>query len=176
MTASSAMPDAPEVMTIYRRGAVWIFRSADGQPAAQAVPARRRTARVDLAGGRRLLILPDGVDGLQVLEDDQPLLGGERLDPWGRRWELSGNRYSYQLVNRSGFKGRWTIGPPGQATTELRMWTTRRIHVHAHLPVPVEVLAVAWYVIMRMAFALSPAGPAGGGHLPPSDSQSGSSG
>ena len=153
-------PEVPEVMTISRRGfaPVWRFRSPAG-PLARAVPARRRTARVDLPGGRVWMIIPEGTDGLRVLEDDRVLVSAERLDPWGRRWELSGNRFSYALTNRSTLKGRWTLGPPGAEIAELRMWTTRRMHLHAQLPVPLEPVVLAWYVIIRMAFTFSSVGP-----------------
>ena len=153
------LEEAPETTTISRRGLSpeWRFHSAAG-PFARAVPARRRTARVDLADGRTWLILPDGPDGFRILEGDRLLASAERLDPWGRRWELSSNRFSYELINRSGLKGRWTIGEPGAAVAELRMWTTRRMHLHSHLAVPLEPLVMAWYVIIRMAFALSSVG------------------
>ena len=152
-------PEVPEAVTISRRGAapVWRFYSAAGL-LARAVPARRRTARVDLPGGRTWMIVPDGTDGLRVLEDDKVLVSAERLDPWGRRWELSGSHFSYALTNRSGFKGRWTLGPPGAEIAELRMWTTRRMHLHAQLPIPLEPLVLAWCVIIRMAFAFSSVG------------------
>lgn len=161
-------PEAPEVMTISRRGLapVWMFHSPAG-PLARAVPARRRTARVDLPDGRVWMIVTDGIDGLQIREGDRVLVSAARLDPWGRRWDLSGSRSSYELTNRSGFKGRWTLGPPGAETAELRMWTTRRMHLHAQLPIPLEPLALAWYVIIRMAFAFSSVGSMlGAGYRP----------
>lgn len=104
------------------------------------------------------MIVPDGADGLRIREGEELVLSAVRLDPWGRKWELSGTRFSYELTNRSGFKGRWTMGPPGAETAELRMWTTRRMHLHSQLPVPLEVLVLAWYVIIRMAFAFSSVG------------------
>lgn len=161
-------PETPEVMTISRRGPapVWRFRSPAGT-LASAVPARRRTARVDLPDGRVWMIVTDGPDGLQVREGDRVLVSAERLDPWGRRWELSGSGASYTLTNRSGFKGRWTLGPPGAETAELRMWTTRRMHLHAQLPVPLEPLVLAWYVIIRMAFAFSSVGSMRGARIRP---------
>ncbi len=152
-------PEAPETATISRRGLapVWRFRSSTVD-LARAVPARRRTARVDLPEGRTWMIVPGGTDGLRIWEGEELVLSADRLDPWGRRWELSGNRTNYELTNRSGFKGRWTMGPPGAETAELRMWTTRRMHLHSYLPVPLEVLVLAWYVIIRMAFAFSSVG------------------
>lgn len=152
-------PEAPETVTIARRGLapVWRFQSTTGV-LARAVPARRRTARIDLPDGRTWLILPDGTDALRLWEGENLLLSAERLDPWGRRWELAGTQFCYQLTNRSGFKGRWTMGPPGAETAELRMWTTRKMHLHTQLTVPLEVLVLAWYVIIRMAFALSSVG------------------
>lgn len=155
-------------MTISRRGLapVWTFRSPAGL-LARAIPARRRNARVDLPDGRVWMILSDGVDGLQVREGDRVLLSAERLDPWGRRWDLSSSRFSYVLTNRSGFKGRWTLGPPGAETAELRMWTTRRMHLHAQLPVPMEPAVLAWYVIIRMAFTLSSVGSMRGARYRP---------
>lgn len=153
------MPEAPETVTITRRGLapVWTFQSPGGV-LARAVPARKRTARVDLPDGRTWVILPDQADGLRVWEGEDLILSATRLDPWGKRWELTGSRSSYQLTNRSGFKGRWTMGPPGAETAELRMWTTRRMHLHSRMQVPLEVLVLAWYVIIRMAFALSSVG------------------
>ena len=162
------MFQAPEVMTISRRGLapVWRFRSQAG-PLARAIPARRRSARVDLPDGRSWVVLPEGVDGLQLWERDSVLLSAERLDPWGRRWELASTRLCYELANRSGFKGRWTIGPPGGEIAELRMWTTRRMRVYSQLSVPLEPLVLTWYVIIRMAFSLSSVGSAvGGGYRP----------
>ena len=151
--------EAPELVTISRRGLspVWRFHSPAGS-LARAIPARRRTARVDLPDGTTWMIIPDGADGLRVQDDDRLLVSAERLDPWGRRWELAGSRHSYELTNRSGFKGRWTLGPPGAAIAELRMWTTRRMHLHSHFPIPLEPLVLAWYVIIRMTFALSSVG------------------
>lgn len=153
-------PEAPEVMTISRRGPapVWRFHSPAGT-LARAVPARRRNARVDLPDGSVWMILRDGADGLSLLESDRVLLSAERLDPWGRRWDLSGSRSSYELTNRSGLKGRWTLGPPGAEIAELLMWTTRRMHLHAHMQVPMESVVLAWYVIIRMAFSFSSVGP-----------------
>ena len=159
---------APETTTISRRGMspVWRFHSPAGS-LAMAVPARRRTARVEVSDGRSWLILPEGADGFRIMEGNRLLASAERLDPWGRRWELSSNRFGYELNNRSGLKGRWTIGPPGAEVAELRMWTTRRMHLHARLPVPLEPLVMAWYVIIRMAFALSSVGRVvGAGHRP----------
>ena len=152
-----------EVMTISRRGMapVWRFRSEAG-PLARAVPARRRTARVDLPDGRIWMILPDVADGLRVLEGDRVVVSAERMDPWGRRWELSSNRFCYELTNRSGLKGRWTIGPPGAEIAELRMWTTRRMRLYSNFPVQLEALVLAWYVIIRMAFTLSSVGSVAG--------------
>lgn len=161
--------DVPETVTITRRGLapVWRFQSPAG-PLARAVPARRRSARIDLPDGRTWMILPDVPDGLRIWEGDKVLLTAERQDPWGRRWELASNRFSYQLTNRSGFKGRWTMGEPGAETAEIRMWTTRRMHLHSQLTVPLEVLVLAWYVIIRMAFALSSVGSmVGTGYRPP---------
>ena len=151
--------DAPETVTIVRRGLapVWRFQSPAGV-LASAVPARRRTARVDLPDDRTWVILPDGADGLRIWEGENLLLSAGRLDPWGRHWELVSNRFCYQLTNHSGFKGRWTMGPPGAETAELRMWTTRRMHLHSQLAVPLEVLVLAWYVIIRMAFTFSSVG------------------
>lgn len=152
-------PETPETVTIIRRGLapVWRFRSPTTD-LASAIPARKRTARVDLPDGRIWMIVPDGADGLRIREGEELVLSAVRLDPWGRKWELSGTRFSYELTNRSGFKGRWTMGPPGAETAELRMWTTRRMHLHSQLPVPLEVLVLAWYVIIRMAFAFSSVG------------------
>ena len=160
--------EAAETVTISRRGLspVWQFRSAVG-PLARAVPYRRRTARVDLPDGRTWLILSEGPDGFRLLEGDLLLGSAERLDPWARRWEVASNRFCYELTNRSGLKGRWTIGPPDAVVADLRMWTTRRMHLHSHLPVPMEALALVWYIIIRMAFPLSSLGRGvGGGYGP----------
>lgn len=169
--------EAPEVMTISRRGLspVWRFLSPAG-PLARATPARRRTARVDLPGGRTWVIRPDGADGLQVLEGDRLVVSAERLDPWGRRWELSSNQFCYELVNRSGFKGRWTMGPPGAEIAELGMWATRRMRLYSNFQVPLEAVVLAWYVIIRMAFALSSVGKVAGAGYRPGPSPTGSTG
>ena len=163
------IPEAPETVTISRRGLapVWRFRSTAGVMA-RAIPARRRTARIDLPDGRTWLIMPDGTDTLRLREGENLLLSAERLDPWGRRWELSGNRFCFQLTNRSALKGRWALGPPGAEIAELRMWTTRTMHLHSQMAVPLEVLVLAWYVIIRMAFTLSSVGSmVGTGYRPP---------
>ncbi len=120
---------------------------------------RHRMSRAQLADGRTWIIAPDGWGVVRVEEDDTVLATARRQGVLGRRWELTGRTFGFELAASSMLRRHWTIGQGGAATTRLDggILSFNTIAIHADLPVPTEALLAAWQVMVRAWEAASAA-------------------
>ena len=95
--------------------------------------------------------MPDGWGRIRLVADDSIIATADRLDFFGRRWELHGNRFSYQLESESMVRRHWTIGPIGSPFATLRggLLSFNTMTLDSGLAIPLEAVVLAWQAIVR---------------------------
>ena len=107
------------------------------------------TSLAALADGRRLEIEPAGW-GTVVAHGDAQKARIERQSWWGRRWEVTGVGFGYELTSDP-LPRRWSLRIGGHPVGRLAgtVWSYNRLEVHTDVAVPVHALILAWHVIAR---------------------------
>lgn len=93
---------------------------------------------------------PEGWGTVVFLEDGRELGRIVRMSWWGRRWEISGSGYGFDLVSEPRPR-RWSlrVGAFPVATISGTPWSYNRLTVRADVSLPAWALALAWQVVAR---------------------------
>lgn len=111
--------------------------------------ASTHTSLVWLADGRRLELEPAGW-GTVLAKGDAENARITRQSWWGRRWEVTGTSFGYELTSDPTPR-RWTIRVGGHPVGRLAgtLWSYNRLDVQTDVAVPVHAVILAWHVIAR---------------------------
>ena len=143
----------------------WELRKEGGLIAVGHRHVWRRTSEIELNDGRRWSISPVGWGVVELTERDEVLARGERLTWLGRKWELTGESFGYELRAQSMALRRWLIELGGAPIARLDggVASFNRLRIEANLPVPLEAVMLSWHIIVRAWEAAASSAAAGGG-------------
>jgi hypothetical protein len=127
----------------------WELVGQDGVVARLRRIPSTHTSLVSLSDGRRLDLQPAGW-GTVVAIGDAEQARIERQSWWGRRWEVTGVGFGYELTSDP-MPRRWTLRIGGHPVGRLAgtIWSYNRIVVQNDVAVPVHAVILAWHVIAR---------------------------
>jgi hypothetical protein len=127
----------------------WELVGPDGVVARMRRVPSKHTSLVWLPDGRKLELKPDGW-GTVVAVGDSEKAKIERQSWWGRRWEVTGTTFGYELTSDPTPR-RWTLRIGGHPVGHLAgtFLTYNRVDVHTDVAVPVHALILSWHVIAR---------------------------
>jgi hypothetical protein len=122
---------------------------------------RIHVSTVSFRDGSRWLLEPHGHAVVRAV--DEP--GSEfaritRRSWWGRRWDITGAGYAYELVSHP-MPRRWMIAVGGAPVAAISgsLISYNRVRFDMTLGVPVSAVVLAWHVIARpWEAAAAPAG------------------
>jgi hypothetical protein len=142
----------------------WELRRDEGLLAVGHRHVWRRTSEIELNDGRHWLISPTGWGEIELTERDEVLARGERLNWIGRKWELTGESFGYELRANSMALRKWSIELGGGPVAQLNggVASFNRLRIEANLPVPLEAVMLSWHIIVRAWEAAASAAAAGG--------------
>ncbi len=105
----------------------------------------------DLGAGGPLLIEPCGQGTVHAVDGDGDEVARIERASWlGRLWEISGDRYVYELVSDHRPRS-WHIALANAKIADIRgsLISYNRVRVASGLGLPVPALLLAWHVIAR---------------------------
>jgi hypothetical protein len=142
----------------------WELRRDGGLVATARRHVWRRTSEIELNDGRHWLISPQDWGVVELTERDEVLARGDRLNWLGRKWELTGESFGYELRAQSMALRKWFIELGGAPVARLDggVASFNRLRIEANLPVPLEAVMLSWHIIVRAWEAAASAAAAGG--------------
>jgi hypothetical protein len=129
----------------------WALLS-NGQPIASLERfGRLHVSTVSFPDGTRWLLEPSGSSVVRAIDGpDSEFARVTRRSWWGRRWDITGTGFAYQLVSHP-VPRRWMLAvggaPIAAITGSLLSYNTIRFDMTLAVPLPTIVLA--WHVIAR---------------------------
>ncbi len=129
----------------------WRLLADTGEIARIVRLGRLYASAVTLADGDQWLIEPCGTGEVRVVEQDLGETARITRRSWlGRRWEIVGRNFLYDLVSLPTPR-RWTIGLGGAVITDLKgsLISYNHVDIDAQLNMPVEAILLAWHVVAR---------------------------
>ncbi len=110
----------------------------------------RHMSRGHLSDGTRFELTPDGWGCIEFTADGSPLGRIDRRSRWGRRWEISGTGFAWNLTSNP-MPRRWSFRIGGEPIEQLAgtMWSYNHLSVHTDVSIPVHSLVLAWQVLAR---------------------------
>ena len=116
----------------------------------------RRMGRIyvsaaDIAGAGRILIEPCGQGTVRAVDASGEEIAHIERQSWlGRRWEISGLGYAYELVSDPRPR-RWHIGVSNAPVAELSgsLISYNHVTIDTGLALPIPVVLLSWHVIAR---------------------------
>ena len=129
----------------------WRLLGNDGELATLRRLGRLHISRIYLPNGEEAVLTPHERSVVTALDTEGTELARITRTSWfGRRWEISSQRWAYELESDPRPR-RWqiTVGstPVAQISGSLVSYNTVRID--APLGVPILVVALAWHAIAR---------------------------
>jgi hypothetical protein len=112
--------------------------------------ARAYASAVRLESGEIWILEPEEW-GIVVARRDDDVIGRIERRSWlGRRWEVSGVGFAYDLVSRAAPR-RWFLGVGGAPIAELQgsALTYNRFRIESGLSVPLVAVLLSWHVVVR---------------------------
>ncbi len=112
---------------------------------------RLHISRLYLPDGEEAALAPDERSAVVALDSaGNELARITRISWFGRRWEITSQRWAYELVSDPRPR-RWqvTVGGTPVAQIQGSLVSYNRVDVDAPMGVPLLVLALAWHVIAR---------------------------
>jgi hypothetical protein len=113
--------------------------------------ARTYVSVVDMGEHGRLTLEPSGRGMVHALDQDDKEIGRITRQSWlGRRWELDGMGFTYELISDPRPR-RWHLAVANAPVTYLAgsMFSYNHVRVHSPMTVPVPAVLLAWHVIAR---------------------------
>jgi hypothetical protein len=129
----------------------WRLVSSDGDVAQLRRQGRLHISRIALPNGEEAVLAPHGQSVVHALDEDGNELARITRTSWlGRRWEITSQRWFYELVSDPRPR-RWqlTVGGTPVAQISGSLVSYNRVTIDAPLGIPILVVALAWHVIAR---------------------------
>jgi len=101
--------------------------------------------------GTEWTIEPDGYAVVKAVDtDDVEVARITRRSWWGRRWDVVGTGFAYELVSDP-IPRRWRIEVGGSPLAEIKgsLISYNTVTIDAPLSIPTAVIVLAWHVIAR---------------------------
>lgn len=122
---------------------------------------RLHISAVQLADGSEWTLEPDGFAVVKAVDADGTEVGRvTRRSWWGRRWDLTGPGFNYELISHP-IPRRWNIEVGGSSFAEIKgsLVSYNTVAIDAPLSLPTVAAVLAWHVIARpWEAAAAPAG------------------
>ncbi len=130
---------------------VWTLQRGNALLATARRYPRQHLSRVALPDGTLWVLQPERWGVVQAVEDEVPFARATRTNWSGRRWEVGGVGFAYELRTRSFFLRRWSLELGNEPVVHLRgrLLSYNRLRVDAALPVPLVAVLLSWHVIAR---------------------------
>ncbi len=112
---------------------------------------RLHVSMAQLADGTEWLLEPDGFAVVKAVDSDGTEVGRiTRRSWWGRRWDITGPGFAYELVSHP-MPRRWRVEIGGSVFAELRgsPISYNTVAIDAPLSLPTVAGVLAWHVIAR---------------------------
>lgn len=112
---------------------------------------RLHVSAVQLADGTEWILEPDGFAVVKAVDSEGNEVGRvTRRSWWGRRWDVTGPGFSYELVSHP-VPRRWRVEVGGSTFAEIRgsLISYNTVTIDAPLSLPTAAAVLAWHVIAR---------------------------
>ncbi len=109
------------------------------------------TTTANLGGAGRLVMEPAGQGTVHAVDEEGKEIARIVRRSWlGRRWEISGLGYTYELVSDPRPR-RWHIEVANAPVAHIEgsMFSYNRVNINSALAVPVPAILLAWHVVTR---------------------------
>ncbi len=129
----------------------WRLISNDEELAELRRFGRLHVSRVTVPSGDEAVLTPHGPSVVVAVDNaGNELARITRLSWFGRRWEITSQRWAYELVSDPRPR-RWQVTVGGTSVAQLTgsLVSYNRVNVAAPLGVPALALALGWHVIAR---------------------------
>jgi hypothetical protein len=129
----------------------WRLFANDDELALLRRQGRLHISRVLLPSGEEATLAPDERSAVAALDENGNELARITRTSWfGRRWEITSQKWAYELVSDPRPR-RWhvTVGGTSVAQMTGSLFSYNRVTIDAPLGVPLLVVALAWHVIAR---------------------------
>lgn len=129
----------------------WVLAQAGNTLASLRRMGRIYVSMADLADGERLLIEPCGQGTVHAIDASNEEMARIERQSWlGRRWEISGFGFAYELLSDPRPR-RWHLGVSNAPITEIAgsLISYNRVTIRSGLAVPIPAILLAWHVIAR---------------------------
>ena len=129
----------------------WRLFANDEEIAQLRRQGRLHISRIRLSSGEEATLAPDERSAVVALDADGNELARITRTSWfGRRWEITSQKWAYELVSDPRPR-RWhvTVGGTSVAQITGSLLSYNRVTVDAPLGVPLLVVALGWHVIAR---------------------------
>lgn len=126
-----------------------VLRDGETLAVARRYPRQHRSVVV-LADQTLWSLEPERWGVVQAVEDEVPFAHATRQSWTGRRWEVGGVGFSYELRPTSLLR-RWALLQGGEPLVHLKggLLTYNRVLAEVILPVPLVAVLLAWHVMAR---------------------------
>ena len=129
----------------------WTLTSGDTVIAYLRRFPRNYISAVQLADGIEWVLAPDGYAVVRATDESGAEVGRvTRRSWWGRRWDITGPGFAYELVSHP-IPRRWQIQVGGAEFAEIRgsLVSYNTVTIDAPLSLPTAAAVLAWHVIAR---------------------------
>jgi len=129
----------------------WVLMNQGSELARMRRFPRLYISAVQLADGDEWTLEPDGFAVVKALNEDGEEVGRiTRRSWWGRRWDVTGPGFAYELVSHP-MPRRWRIEVGGATVAEIRgsAVSYNTVTIDAPLSLPTCAGVLAWHVIAR---------------------------
>lgn len=112
---------------------------------------RLHVTAVRLEDGTEWTLEPDGFAVVKAVDAEGTEVGRvTRRSWWGRRWDLTGPGFSYELVSHP-IPRRWIVEVGGSPFAEIKgsLVSYNTVTIDAPLSLPTTAAVLAWHVIAR---------------------------
>ena len=129
----------------------WRLLANDEEVALLRRVGRLHISRIQLPSGEEATLAPDDRSAVVALDTDgKELARITRMSWFGRRWEITSQKWAYELVSDPRPR-RWHITVGGASVAQITgsLVSYNRVTIDAPLGAPLLVVALAWHVIAR---------------------------
>lgn len=129
----------------------WRLLGSTGELATLRREGRLHISRIYLPNGEEAVLAPHQRSVVTALDTEGAELARITRTSWfGRRWEISSQRWAYELESDPRPR-RWqiTVGSTSVAQISGSLISYNRVKIDAPLGVPILVVALAWHVVAR---------------------------
>lgn len=128
----------------------WELHDSNGVIATLRRFGKMHVSTARLADGTEWLIEPAGWGTVRVMDGDDEVARITRLSTWGRRWDIQGFGFAYQLVSNPRPRSwRLEIGSSPLAELDGGFFSYNSLSIETGLSVPVAAILLAWHVVAR---------------------------